>query len=169
MNKAILLGAGIAAAIGVSSVAWCQTAEPGVAPQSLQITVAGEALLAANNSEDAIDQFETALAVDPKNVRAYIGLARAHDQMGLPGRAVKFYREGLTIEPTNLTALEEQGEALVERGATARAKKNLERIRDLCARECAQAARLSAAIAKGPPAVESAASIAKSETLPATN
>ncbi len=169
MNKAILLGAGIAAAIGVSSVAWCKTAEPDIAPASMQFTRTGEGLLAAKQPENAIDQFETALAVDPKNVRAYIGLARAHDQMGMPGGAVKFYREGLTIEPDNLTALEEQGEALVERGATARARENLKRIRDLCARECAQATRLASAIAKGPPPVESAESIAKSETLPPTN
>ena len=82
---------------------------------------------------------------------------------------MKFYREGLTIDPSNLTALEEQGEALVERGATARARKNLERIRDLCERECTQATRLASAISAGPPPVESAESVSKSETLPDTN
>ncbi|MBV7256707.1 tetratricopeptide repeat protein [Pacificimonas sp. WHA3] len=169
MNKTVFVAALAAAVAGVSTVAWCDTAEPRIAPQSISLTKAGEGLLNARDAEGAIRQFETALAVDPKNVRAYIGMARAHDMLGLPGRAVKFYREGLTIDPANLTALEEQGEALVDRGAVARAEKNLERIRDLCARECAQAERLAAVIASGPPAIESAESVAKAETLPVKN
>ncbi len=169
MNKAVFIGALALAVGGVSTVALCETPEPRISAQSMKFTTAGEGLLGDQKAEAAIDQFETALAVDPKNVRAYIGLARAHDALGLPGRAVKFYREGLTIDPSNLTALEEQGEALVERGATARARKNLERIRDLCERECTQATRLASAISAGPPPVESAESVSKSETLPDTN
>ncbi|MGB7404219.1 MAG: hypothetical protein WA906_00880, partial [Pacificimonas sp.] len=84
----------------------------------------------------------------------------------LPGRAVKFYREGLTIDPMNLTALEEQGEALVERGATARARVNLARIRDLCARECEEAERLLVAIQNGPPPIESEEAAEVAETTP---
>ena len=166
MNKALLIGGGAALIAGLATVAYCETAEPRINPRSMSFTTSGESLLNTRKAEDAIAQFETALAVDPKNVRAYIGMARAHDMLGLPGRAVKFDREGLTIEPNNLPALEEQGEALVDRGATARAKQNLERIRDLCARECVQAERLAAVIAKGPPAVESAESAAKADTTP---
>jgi len=150
--------AGIAvAALTASSVAYCKTNAPQVSPVSMQLTRSGESLLEGKKALAAIDQFETALAVDPKNVRAFIGMARAHDALGLPGRAVKFYREALTIDPNDLTALEEQGEALVARGATSKAGENLARIRKLCEGECANAQRLSAAIAKGPPPVVTAA------------
>lgn len=151
------LVAGIAAAITTASgVAYCKTAEPQIASLSMQLTRTGESLLEASKPLDAIDQFETALAVDPKNVRAFVGMARAHQAVGLPGRSVKFYREALSIDPNDLTALKEQGEALVARGAMSRAKENLERIRKLCQAECDQARTLAAVIAKGPPPVVTA-------------
>jgi Tfp pilus assembly protein PilF len=162
--------AGIAVAIAsASSVAYCKSAEPQVAPLSAQLTRAGEALLADNKALAAIDQFETALAVDPKNTRAFIGMARAHEAVGLPGRAVKFYREALSIDPNDLTALAEQGEALVARGAVSRAKANLERIRKLCEGDCAQAKQLAASIAKGPPPVVTASTERATTPAPKVN
>jgi Tfp pilus assembly protein PilF len=162
--------AGIAVAVAsASSVAYCKTAEPQVAPLSVQLTRTGETLLAEKKALAAIDQFETALAVDPKNVRAFIGMARAHDAIGLPGRAVKFYREALSIDPNDLTALAEQGEALVARGAVSRAKANLERIRKLCGGECAQATQLASTIAKGPPPVVTAAADKPAPPAPKVN
>ena len=103
------------------------------------------------------DAAKTALAVDPRNTRAYIGIARSYEILGLPGRAVKFYREALAIDPNDLTALSEQGEAYMARGAVALAKDNLERIRKLCQSECQNAVTLAAAIEKGPPATVTAA------------
>lgn len=170
MNKLLLAGSTAAVIAGLSTFAYCAPTEStGVLPLSQQFTEAGETRLGARDADDAIEQFETALAVDPKNVRAYIGMARAYNLLGLPGRAVKFYREGLTIEPTNLVALQEQGEALVQRGAVARANVNLERIRDLCESECGEARSLAAVIKAGPPPVESAESVSDAETLPKTN
>lgn len=169
MNKIVLIAGGALLIGGASTVAFCAPSEPEVQPLSAEFTSSGEDLLNAHHPEDAIRQFETALAVDPKNVRAYIGMARAHEELGLPGRAVKFYREGLTIDPTNLVALQEQGEALVERGAVARAEVNLARIRDLCQRECTPAEQLASAIKAGPPVVESAEAAAEADTLPPTN
>jgi len=120
--------AGIAVAIATaSSVAYCKTAEPRIAPLSMQLTRSGEALLNSHKAQAAIDQFETALAVDPKNTRAYIGIARSYDQLGLPGRAVKFYREALAIDPNDLTALSEQGEAYMARAYTYYKRKYVER------------------------------------------
>lgn len=157
MQRKFLI-AGVAAAIATfSGVAYCKTVEPRVSPRSMQLTHSGEALLGSKKALAAIDEFETALAVDPTNVRAYIGMARAHEAVGLPGKAVKFYREALSIDPNDLTALEEQGEALVTRGATTQATANLDRIRKLCAGECDNAKRLAAAIAKGPPPIVTAA------------
>jgi Tfp pilus assembly protein PilF len=121
-----------------------------IAPASLQLTKAGETLLSGGQTQAAMDQFEAALAVDPRNRRAYLGMARAAEAEGLQGKAVRFYREALEIDPNDLTVLELQGLALVERGAKARAEANVERIRKLCTGPCPQADRLAAAIARGP-------------------
>lgn len=121
-----------------------------IAPLSLQMLKAGEAQLAAGKPDAATDSFEAALAADPRNRRAYMGMARAAEAQGLPGKAVRFYREALELDPNDLAALEAQGLALVERGATARANDNLDRVKKLCQGSCPQADRLAAAIAKGP-------------------
>ncbi len=121
-----------------------------LAPLSLKMLTSGEAQLAAGNHQAATDSFEAALAADPRNRQAYIGMARAAEAQGLPGKAVRFYREALQIDPNDLAALELQGMALVERGAKARAEENLERLRKLCEGPCPQADRLAAAIARGP-------------------
>lgn len=121
-----------------------------IAPLSLQMQKAGEAQLAAGKPDAATDSFEAALAADPRNRNAYMGLARAAEAQGLPGKAVRFYREALELDPNDLAALEAQGLALVERGATARANDNLDRVKKLCQGSCPPADRLAAAIAKGP-------------------
>ena len=119
--------------------------------RSVEIARQGDALVAAGRWNEAMDMFETALAVDPRNRQAYIGLARAAEGQKLPGKAIKFYFEALKLEPNDVVALAGQGEALVQRGAVERAKKNLDRIRALCNNRCPQVATLAAAIAKGPP------------------
>jgi Tfp pilus assembly protein PilF len=121
-----------------------------LAPQSLMLLQQGEAVLAQGQSQAATDLFEAALAVDPRNRRAWLGLARAAEAEGLPGKAVRFYREALAIEPGDITVLELQGLAMVERGARARAEDNLERVRRLCGTAaCPSGDRLAAAIARG--------------------
>jgi Tfp pilus assembly protein PilF len=121
-----------------------------IAPLSLQMMKAGEAQLAQGKLQAATDSFESALAADPRNRRAYLGMARAAEAEGLPGKAVRFYREALEIDPNDLATLELQGVALVERGAKARAEANLERMKKICSGPCPQAERLSAAITRGP-------------------
>lgn len=130
-----------------------------LAPLSLEMLKAGESFLAQGKTQAAMDSFEAALAADPRNRRAYVGMARAAEAEGMPGKAVRFYREALEIDPNDLNALELQGIALVERGAKARAETNLERMKKLCPGACPQADRLSAAIARGPqkPAAQTAA------------
>ena len=122
-----------------------------IEPRSIALLQQGETLTAAGRFSEATDALESALAVDPRNRAAYVGIARAAQGQKLPGKAVKFYAEALALEPNDLTALAGQGEALVERGAVERAKKNLDRIKTLCATPCPQATQLSAVIAKGPP------------------
>lgn len=137
-----------------------------IAPLSLRWTATGQTALDRNQPAAAIDAFETALAVDPKNTHAFVGMAHAYVAEGLPGRAIKYYREALALDPNDLGALEDQGKALVSRGAVDRAKANLARIKTLCAGECAAAKRLEVAIATPAPIAKMAA--VEVSTKPAT-
>lgn len=121
-----------------------------VAPLSLAMQKAGDAQLALGKTQAAADQFEAALAADPRNLNAYIGLARAAEADGLTGKAVRFYREALAIEPNDASALELQGVVLVKIGAKARAQDNLDRLKKVCPAPCPAADRLATAIARGP-------------------
>jgi Tfp pilus assembly protein PilF len=129
-------------------------------PQSVRLASIGEAALAKGKASDAIDAFETAIAADPKNVAAYIGIARSYEALGLPGKAVRFYREALALNPSDLGALEGQGNALIARGATARAQVNLARIKALCKLECAAADRLETALADASQVAEATPAVA---------
>ena len=116
-------------------------------PASLRLADAGRTALAKGDANAAIDNFEAALASDPKNVSAFTGIAASYEKLGLPGKAVKYYREALVLNPSDLSALEGQGRAYVSRGATARAQVNLARIKALCKADCSAADRLQKAIA----------------------
>jgi Tfp pilus assembly protein PilF len=111
----------------------------------------GQTQTAAGQYNEAIDLLESALAVDPRNRQAYVALARVAQAQKLPGKATRLYGEALKLEPNDVGALAGQGEALVQRGAVERAKRNLERIKTLCNNPCPQATTLAAVIAKGPP------------------
>lgn len=147
----IALAVGLAVAT-MASAGQTQRADDQIDPRSVALTQKGEALNAAGQYADARDMLESALVVDPRNRAAFIGLAHAAQGQGLPGKAIKLYSEALKLEPNDLAALEGQGEAMVQRGAVARAKQNLAKIKTLCKATCPQAGALAAVIAKGPPA-----------------
>jgi Tfp pilus assembly protein PilF len=136
----------------VSSAGLGQRPDDQIDAQSMSLTAQAQVLTAQGRYGEATDLLETALAIDPRNRQAYVGLAKAAQGQKLPGKAVKFYYEALKLEPNDLNALAGQGEALVQRGAVEKAKQNLSRIRSLCHGACPQATNLAAAIAKGPPA-----------------
>ena len=141
----VLLIAGTVSTVAVSAVG-----DDALKPASTRMLAAGEAALAKAQPTAAIDAFEAAVAADPRNARAFVGMARAYEMAGLPGKAVKFSREALMLEPNDLGALEGQGKALVARGATARANLNLVRIKTLCKSDCPAAKRLEIALANPP-------------------
>ena len=120
--------------------------------QSLALLKEGQALTAAGKHDQAIDTLESALVVDPRNRAAYVALARVAQAQKLPGKATRLYAEALALEPNDVSALAGQGEALVQRGAVERAKRNLDRIKTLCKEPCPHATTLAGVIAKGPPA-----------------
>ncbi len=119
--------------------------------RSLQLLAQGRTLVAGGNLDGATDVLETALAVDPRNRGAFVLLAQVANTRGLPGKAIRLYREALALEPNDLGALRGQGEALVAKGAVIKARENLVKIKTLCKTQCADATQLAAVIAKGPP------------------
>jgi Tfp pilus assembly protein PilF len=141
----------------VSSGVHGQRVDDDIDPRSAALVEAGRAALAEGNNERAADLVESALAVDPRNRDGFIALAEIAEARELPGKAIRFYREALTIDPNDLAALEGQGRVLVSRGAVERARRNLVRIEALCETECAEATALAAAIETVPSATQMAA------------
>lgn len=155
--------------LSLSTSLMAQRPDAQIDPRSLALLQEGRAAQAAGNLEGANDALESALAVDPRNRQAFILLAEIARVRSLPGKAIRLYREALTLEPNDLSALRGQGEAMVAKGAIEKAKANLAKIRTICgAGACNDAAVLAAAIAKGPP-VTTTAQTEPVAAAPATN
>lgn len=132
----------------VSSAVSGQLPDKAIDPLSVELVTLGKVAEANNDSNGAIDHFETALAVDPRNIQAYTGLARVAEKQGLPGKAIRLYREALVIDPNDVATLAAQGEAMVAKGAVERARDNLARIEKLCGSGCPEKLTLASAIDK---------------------
>lgn len=144
----------LAAVLGVAAVSTAvvaQKPDAQIDPRSTMIVDQARAAQRAGNLEQANDLLESALAVDPKNRAAFVALAEIAKAQGLPGKAIRFYREALELEPNDLAALAGQGDALVQKGAVTKARENLAKLKRLCTGSCPEEARLAAAIDKGPP------------------
>jgi Tfp pilus assembly protein PilF len=126
-------------------------ADDAITPRSIALLKQGEAALASGNLFAANDALETALVADPHNRAAFVSLGRVAQAQALPGKAIRYYKDALLLDPNDIAALGGEGSALVQRGAVDRAKENLARIQTLCKAGCAEATTLAAAIAKGPP------------------
>ena len=135
----------------VSSVGLTQRPDSQISPLSIEWLHAGMAARKAGNFDAATDALESALVVDPRNRTAYIELAQVARAQGLQGKAIRLYREALLLDPTDVDALIGQGEAMVEKGAIAKAKENLAQAQSVCKTECAAVGKLASAIAKGAP------------------
>jgi tetratricopeptide (TPR) repeat protein len=142
--------------LSVSTSLMAQRPDDQIDPKSLALLQEGRLAKAAGNLDGAQDALESALAVDPRNREAFVVLAEIARGRGLPGKAIRFYGEALALEPNDLAALRGQGEALVAKGATAKAKENLAKIKTICNGECNDANVLAASIAKGPPVTATA-------------
>jgi Tfp pilus assembly protein PilF len=118
-------------------------------PLSVHLSASAAEAQARGDLDAATGYFESALAVDPRNRAAFVGLAQIARTQGLPGKAIGFYREALLIEPRDVAALAGQGEAMAEKGALELARQKLADARKFCSAKCPQVAGLEAAIAKG--------------------
>ena len=144
----------VAASLALVSISTSLAGQPPAAQvdaKSMELLAQAKAARAAGNFDGATDLLETAVAVDPRNRQAFLLMAEIAQARGLPGKAIRLYREALTLDPNDVQALKGQGDALVQKGAVERAKQNLAKIRTLCKAACAPATQLAAVIAKGPP------------------
>lgn len=143
----LFLALGVAAStIAVPGIAQ----RPAVDPASAALVAKAESQLEAGDLVAADDTLEAALVLDPKNVGAFVAMAKVAVKQQLYGQAIAFGRKALTIDPSNREALAVQGEAMVQLGALERARKNLAQIGRLCPDGCAEQARLAALIERGP-------------------
>lgn len=120
-------------------------------PLAAALIADGRAALLSGDTQAAIDHFEAALAVDPAHTAIYLDLAEAARQDGLQGKAIHYYREALERDPRNFAAISGEGEALIEKGALEKARRNLAQLESLCGSGCNETRQLAAALASGPP------------------
>ncbi len=133
----------------LSSAAQSQRDDRIAAPTSMAFVQRGNlALSQPAKADEAADYYETALAIDPQNRAALIGLARAAMAQTMPGKAIHYYREALAMTPNDVGLLAGQGEAMIAKGALLKANENLAKIKALCISDCPAQVALSNAIAR---------------------
>ena len=119
-------------------------------PRAAMLIAQGRAALAASDSEAAIDAFESAMAIDPAYTPVLIELAEAARKQGLQGKAIAYYREALVRDPGNLAAISGEGEAMLEKGAVAKAERNLAKLQSMCGNSCPETVELQRALSREP-------------------
>jgi Tfp pilus assembly protein PilF len=119
-------------------------------PRAASLVAQGKSQLAAGQNEAAVDSFEAALAIDPGYTAVYLQLGEAARAQGLQGKAIHYYREALERDSKNLAAISGEGEAMLEKGAVEKAKRNLAQLQSLCGDSCSEAKQLAAAIQNHP-------------------
>jgi Tfp pilus assembly protein PilF len=107
-----------------------------IAPKSQELTRQGLNALANKQATAALGFFETAVAVDPRNDAAYLAMARAYEMLGLPGKALRYYRQALSVNPSNVAALEGQTQGFLAKNLTEQARANIARLRQICSTSC---------------------------------
>jgi Tfp pilus assembly protein PilF len=125
-------------------------------PRSTALLQQGRAALSSGDLDGATGLIESALVIDPRNREAFVTLAQVAARQDLPGKSIRLYREALVLEPNDPVALKGEGEALVQKGAVARARDTLAKLRVVCGTNCPAATELAATIAKGPPVTATA-------------
>lgn len=149
----ILLATAFALSASSSIGGTSRIATPAASPRAVQWIEQGQAAFAAGNLPGARDYLETALLLAPQDKSIYLSLARIARAEKMPGKAIRYYGRVLDIDPDNQIALQGQGLAMMDKGATESARETLARLRGICKTSCAVAEPLIAAIAAGGPKV----------------
>jgi tetratricopeptide (TPR) repeat protein len=108
----------------------------------------GQAAAAAGQLEVATDLLESALAANPRSRATYMTLADVARKQGLPGKSLRLSRQVLAHDANDRVALAGQGEALVDKGAVAKAQENLAKLAKLCRGNCPEQVALAGAISR---------------------
>ncbi|WP_214625588.1 tetratricopeptide repeat protein [Sphingobium nicotianae] len=124
--------------------------------RAVQWTVKAQEALAAGNITQARDAYETALLLAPQDPGIYMALGKIARLQKMPGKAIRYFGRALEIDPDNQTALQGEGLAMMDKGATESARETLAKLRTICKQSCASAEPLVAAIAAGAPKVAAA-------------
>jgi tetratricopeptide (TPR) repeat protein len=132
-----------------ASVSYGAAHEPD--PRAAALVAEGQSALRAGQVQAAIDAFEAALTIDPAYTAIYLDLAEAARREGLQGKAIHYYLETLERDPKNFAAISGEGEALLEKGAVEKARRNLAQLESMCGDDCAETRQLAAALARGTP------------------
>lgn len=130
----------------VSSIGYTQVADDEINPQALIFMEKAADFTNKGQLDDAIGYYETALALHPRNRKAYIALAEIAEKQKLNGKAITLYKEVLEINPNDQIALIQQGRLFASKGALERAKTNLARLKILCGVNCSDNESLKIAI-----------------------
>jgi tetratricopeptide (TPR) repeat protein len=107
----LLLGFGVAALLGVSSVAGslAQTVDPALA----EAYNSGLEAATMGDYEQARTKFEAALAIDPKYTDAHYNLGLVYQNLGQFGKAAEEFGKTLELDPGNKNVLRLRAEALL--------------------------------------------------------
>lgn len=88
--------------------------------------VQGNALLALDRVEEAIESFEKAIAIDDRFVEAWANLGRLHREAGSPEKAEEAIHKALSLNPNHAMALNNLGALLLDAGENDKAIEQLE-------------------------------------------
>lgn len=145
-----------ALALSASSTLGKKAEMPAPSARAVQWTVKAQEALAAGHIDQARDAYETALLLAPQDASIYLALGKIARSQKMPGKAIRYYSRVLDLDPNNQTALQGEGMAMMDKGATESARETLAKLRGVCKQNCASAEPLVAAIAAGAPKVAAA-------------
>jgi Tfp pilus assembly protein PilF len=121
-------------------VAQAALAAPAAAGADARSELAMNAGVRAIQQQDwrgAVSRLEAAIVFDPANADAFERLGYAHQQLGNPDKALKYFRIALEIEPNHVAALSRRGLVLLSSGNVEEAKADLQRLSRRCGAGCA--------------------------------
>jgi len=147
-----------ALALTASSTLGKKAEAPAPSPRATQWIAKGQEALGAEDISTAREAYETALLLAPQEASIYLALGKIARIQKMPGKAIRYYNRVLDLDPANQSALQGEGLAMMDKGATESARETLAKLRGLCKQNCASAETLAAAIAAGAPKVASAES-----------
>jgi tetratricopeptide (TPR) repeat protein len=126
----------------------------------------GAQALAAGDLDEARTAYETALLLSPGDASLYFALGKIARAEKRPGAAIKFFADSRRLDPQNQAALQQEGLAMMDKGAIESARQTLAELKTMCQTSCAIAEPLTAAIAAGPPKIQTADASAAAKPSP---